>query len=73
MGDVACGVDVQPGKLVGVPEANRRLAARDGDRANLDGIEPVVLEDTVARQDEPVSTFSFRHSDGDLLAGVLEK
>ena len=54
-------------------EANRRLAARDGDRTNLDGIEPVVLEDTVARQDEAVSTFSIRHSDGDLLAGVLEE
>ena len=38
MRDVACGVDVQPGKLVGISEANRRFAARDGDRANLDGI-----------------------------------
>ena len=64
---------MQSRQLGGIAQANRRLVSGQGNRTNLDGMEPVVLEDTGARQDESASALSLGHSNGDLLTSILEK
>ena len=64
---------MEAGEFARVSNEDLRFSVLDGNGLDLDGVEPVVFENPVLGQDEPVGPFALGYAEGDRLTGALEK